>query len=41
MLKFMGVIYKRLDFTRQQFREHLEGTHARLAKNLPGLRRYV
>ena len=41
MLKFMVVIYKRSDFTHEQFREHLQGTHARLAKNLPGLRKYV
>ena len=41
MLKFMVVIYKRPDFTQEQFRKHLQGTHARLAKNLPGLKKYV
>ncbi len=41
MLKFMVVIYKRPDLTQEQFRRHLQGTHATLAKNLPGLRKYV
>jgi uncharacterized protein (TIGR02118 family) len=41
MLKFIVVIYKRPDLTQEQFRQHLQGTHATLAKNLPGLRRYV
>lgn len=40
MLKFMVVLYRRPDLTRQQFRRHLEQVHAPLAKNLPGLKRY-
>lgn len=40
MLKFMVVLYRRPDFTHEQFRLHLEQVHAPLAKNLPGLRRY-
>ena len=40
MLKFMVVLYRRPDFTRDQFRRHLEQVHAPLAKNLPGLKHY-
>ena len=40
MLKFMVVLYRRPDLTREQFRGHLEQVHALLAKNLPGLRHY-
>jgi uncharacterized protein (TIGR02118 family) len=41
MLKFMVVIYRRPDLTYAEFRRHLEEVHGPLAKNLPGLRRYV
>ena len=41
MLKFMVVIYKRPDLTREQFRKHLQEVHGPLAKSLPGLRKYV
>ena len=41
MLKFMVVLYKRADLTREQFRQHLQEIHGPLAKNLPGLRKYV
>src|ERR1700722_15177565 len=41
MLKFMVVIYKRPELTREQFRKHLREIHGPLAKNLPGLRKYV
>lgn len=40
MLKFMVVLYRRPDLTREQFRGHLEQVHAPLAKNLPGLKHY-
>ena len=40
MLKFMVVLYRRPDLTREQFRQHLERIHAPLAKALPGLRHY-
>ena len=40
MLKFMVVLYRHPDLTREQFRRHLEQVHAPLAKNLPGLRHY-
>jgi|SRR5271167_410530 len=41
MLKFMVVLYKRLDLTPEQFRRHLQEIHGHLAMNLPGLRKYV
>ena len=41
MVKFMVVIYKRPDLTAEQFRQHLQNIHGPLAKNLPGLRKYV
>jgi len=41
MLKFMVVLYRRADLTREAFRRHLEKVHGPLAKRLPGLRKYV
>jgi uncharacterized protein (TIGR02118 family) len=41
MLKFMVVLYRRPGMTHLEFRRHLEEIHAPLAKNLPGLRKYV
>jgi uncharacterized protein (TIGR02118 family) len=41
MLKFMVVLYRRPDLTREQFRRHLVEVHGPLAKNLPGLRKYT
>lgn len=41
MLKFMVVLYRRQGMTDPEFRRHLENIHAPLAKNLPGLRKYV
>ncbi|MFY9680881.1 MAG: EthD domain-containing protein [Candidatus Sulfotelmatobacter sp.] len=41
MLKFMVVIYRRPDLTHEQFRRHLQEVHGPLAKNLPGLRKYI
>jgi uncharacterized protein (TIGR02118 family) len=40
MLKFMVVLYRRADLTREQFRHHLENIHGPLARNLPGLKGY-
>jgi uncharacterized protein (TIGR02118 family) len=37
----MVVLYKRADLTGEQFRRHLQEIHGPLAKNLPGLRKYV
>jgi uncharacterized protein (TIGR02118 family) len=41
MLKFIVVIYKRPDLTQEQFRRHLQEIHGPLARNLPGLRKYM
>jgi uncharacterized protein (TIGR02118 family) len=41
MIKFMVVLYRRPDFTSEQFRRHLQEIHGPLVKNLPGLRKYV
>lgn len=41
MIKFMVVIYRRPEMTREEFRRHLEKVHGPLAMNLPGLRKYV
>jgi uncharacterized protein (TIGR02118 family) len=41
MLKFMVVLYRRPDLTREQFRRHLQQIHGPLARNLPGLTKYV
>jgi uncharacterized protein (TIGR02118 family) len=41
MLKFMVVLYRRSGMTHSEFRRHLGEIHAPLAKNLPGLRKYV
>jgi uncharacterized protein (TIGR02118 family) len=37
----MVVLYRRPDLNPAQFRRHLEDIHAPLAKNLPGLRKYL
>jgi uncharacterized protein (TIGR02118 family) len=37
----MVVVYKRADMTPVQFRRYLEEVHGPLAKNLPGLKKYV
>jgi uncharacterized protein (TIGR02118 family) len=41
MLKFMVVLYKRPEMSGEEFRRYLRDVHGPLAKNLPGLRRYV
>ncbi len=41
MLKFMVVLYRRPDLTHEQFRRHLQEIHGPLARNLPGLTKYV
>lgn len=40
MLKFMVVLYKRNDISRDAFREYFATTHRELASSLPGLRSY-
>jgi uncharacterized protein (TIGR02118 family) len=41
MIKFMVLVYRRADLTRAEFRQHLESIHGPLARQLPGLRKYV
>jgi uncharacterized protein (TIGR02118 family) len=41
MLKFMTVLYRRPDFTADEFRRHLRDIHGPLVERLPGLRRYI
>ncbi len=41
MIKFMVVVYRRPEMTREEFRQHLEKIHGPLAINLPGLKKYV
>ncbi len=41
MLKFMVVLVRSPELTPTQFRHHLEKVHGPLAKNLPGLRKYI
>jgi uncharacterized protein (TIGR02118 family) len=40
MLKFMVVLYRRPDLSRDEFLSHLKEIHASLAKKLPGLKGY-
>jgi len=39
--KFMVVLYRRADFTPDQFQTYLREVHGPMAERLPGLRRYV
>jgi uncharacterized protein (TIGR02118 family) len=41
MLKFMVVIYRKPGLTEAEFRRHLQQVHGPLAKQLPGLKKYV
>jgi uncharacterized protein (TIGR02118 family) len=41
MIKFMVVVYRRSEMTREDFRRHLEQVHGPLAMKLPGLRKYT
>ena len=41
MLKFMVVVYRRAGWSDEQFRRHFEKVHGPLAKQLPGLKKYV
>lgn len=41
MLKFIVVLYRRPGLTHEQFRRYLQEIHGPLARNLPGLRKYV
>ena len=41
MIKTVGLLTRKNDFTHEQFVKHWVGTHAPLAHKVPGLRRYV
>ena|SRR5713101_5496131 len=41
MVKFAVVLYKRPDWSMEDFQNYLRGVHGRLAMKIPGLRRYV
>src|SRR5258708_2028640 len=41
MIKTVGLLTRKSDFTHEQFVKHWVGTHAPLAHKVPGLRRYV
>ena len=41
MLKFLVVLHRRLDISRERFHSILRNEHAAMAERLPGLRRYV
>jgi uncharacterized protein (TIGR02118 family) len=41
MIKFIVVIYRRPDMSRNEFQRYLRDVHGPLAKKLPGLRKYV
>ena len=41
MLKFIAVLYRRPDISREQFRFYVRDVHAPLARKLPGLKKYV
>jgi uncharacterized protein (TIGR02118 family) len=41
MIKFMVVVYRRSEMTREEFRRHLENIHGPLAMRLPALRKYM
>lgn len=40
MLKFMVVLYRRHDLSREEFLRHLQNIHGPLAEKLPGLQKY-
>jgi len=40
-LKVLAVIYKRLDMSRDEFVRYWRQVHAPLAKQMPGVRRYI
>jgi uncharacterized protein (TIGR02118 family) len=41
LTKFVVVLYRRPDFTVEQFRNNLRDEHGPMAERIPGLRRYV
>lgn len=41
MVKFMVVLYRRPDISREHFRSYLREVHGPLAKRLPGVKKYT
>ncbi len=41
MIKFVGVVWRRPDLSREDFLHHWQTNHAEVVKKLPGLRKYV
>jgi uncharacterized protein (TIGR02118 family) len=41
MLKFMVVLYRRPDFSQEEFFRYLRTVHGPMAQRLPGLRHYI
>ena len=41
MLKFVVVLYRKVDSSRAQFRAYLQEVHGPLAERIPGLRQYI
>lgn len=41
MIKFVGVVWRKPDLSREDFLRHWQTNHAEVVKKLPGLRRYV
>jgi uncharacterized protein (TIGR02118 family) len=41
MIKFVVVLYKKPETTREEFRNHLFHVHAPLARKIPGLRKCI
>src|SRR5258707_4577853 len=41
MIRTIGLLTRKGDWTHEQFMKHWVGIHARLAHKVPGLRRYV
>jgi len=41
MLKFVVVLYRRPELTREQFAANLRNIHGPMAERIPGLRRYI
>lgn len=41
MIARLAILYRRPDLTREEFQAYWKDTHAPLARDIPGLRRYV
>jgi uncharacterized protein (TIGR02118 family) len=41
MIARLAILYRRPDLTREEFQTYWKNTHAPLARDIPGLRRYV